>query len=711
MDTNIATATIDLTEFYAKEQPGQNTYGNKTVHKVVGRDAFDDIYRVLHINEGMFCVFVESRRDSFSSFARHQGAPITLRTGTDVYVYVEEKGVRNHHSYSPDPVGSIHVSIPSGVCSARGLLFRKSHGTYGDEHTATLTVSVGDGRSTFHLSCRPEIAETVFGLSFDERGVECMGAVLNIKAPDRLYQRYEDDPVDFSLMSIFNLKRNVRKESNVHNLMLHLKNREGMTGASVLNPQGIKKVLQQLFPFYEELLAQDEVYLLATFQSLIVETKKTITSVKVAKFFNEFFANVRNVATFRAKLEEIYAVFAAWESERKSYERYNFEELFIKLPGYAELRKLALRAQSGRALTKMVQDIDAIQFDEAKYPILAELIHDGSIPVSTFFRKEGDETYFLFNDNWELFEEFLSKHREVGIRLAKLASQRTTYEKSFMSYVYFLLYDLPEYLKKYTGKDWNCFPSIVESAHELEPATQPGQTTKRRSALTPIVNNEKCTVTVPYACLKVPGVSTTYTYSLNYSVIRRGLSIDGCVTTSDIEKKLNGRDDYGLMFYTLTGSTAGRGYPTFLIIFERLEDGETQVHFHRTHPLRSKGGDNNPVNNWIRTCYNWMVGNVNLAGIKAQQGDLVFVSIASLPDGEFAVVNSYDSHTFSTPVSFSPCTKKDAQNILGYFDLTGDVLLDHPEHRERIIPAGLYELRQCRSWEANPKGIWTLRID
>lgn len=40
-----------------------------------------------------------------------------------------------------------------------------------------------------------------------------------------------------------------------------------------------------------------------------------------------------------------------------------------------------------------------------------------------------------------------------------------------------------------------------------------------------------------------------------------------------------------------------------------------------------------------------------------------------------------------------------------------DIALSHNEHLPRIIPAGSYEIRQCRSWEANPKGIWSLRID
>jgi hypothetical protein len=69
-------------------------------------------------------------------------------------------------------------------------------------------------------------------------------------------------------------------------------------------------------------------------------------------------------------------------------------------------------------------------------------------------------------------------------------------------------------------------------------------------------------------------------------------------------------------------------------------------------------------------------------------------------------VNAYDNHKFASPVKFTPYEKKEKSNILGYFSIEKDTMLNHHE-----IPAGDYELRQCRSWEANPKGIWSLRID
>ncbi len=695
---------IDLAMCQVQELPRTLHFGRPLIYLVEAGDTDNDIYRILGISGSKFSVYITKQ---FGGFASHMQGPGSLG---EVYVYVVEKeGKRGgHHSTFRSIEREVVQVTISGTFSPAKFATRLPQ-EYEDDFVAVMTYSLGDGRR-IHVSSHPSSAERVFRLVFGEDRVTSQGKPIEIGVVTQLYQGYGEGAIDFSLATLSNLRRNIRVDGNDHNLMLRLARSTGMTGTSVLKTQGIKSALERVLPFYEELLQEENTFLIAVFQTLVFESKRTINGVKVSKYFNEYFGGVDTAVAFKAKLEEVYAAFLKFEADPE-YWRYEFEKFFPTLPNYAALRKTALQSQSGKALAKMVGDIDAIQFDESRYPLLSGLIRDGSIPVSTFFRKEGDETYFTYNDNWDLFEEFLGKYRDVGIELAKLASQRTTYEKSFMSYLYFVLYDLPEYLKSYTGKDWTCIPQIVSSVSELEPErTAPGATSKKRSALTPIVDNEKCEVIVPYACLKVPGVSTTYTYSLNYSVVRRGFSIDGNVCTKDIEHELNGRDDYGLMFYTLTGSVVGRGYPTFLIIFERLEGG-ARVHFHRTYPLRSKGGEHNPVNNWIRTCYNWMAGNINLDRIAVQQGDLVFVEIDELPVGERQEVNSYDSHMFESPVTFVPCTKKNAENVLGYFKIAAPTVLRHPEHRERNLNPGSYELRQCRSWEANPKGVWSLRID
>lgn len=690
--------SINLDEYHVFDV--QETYHSSVQwFEVVFENSPENLYKVLNIDQTRFVLFVGVRSGFLSALNRLSQLCLQAKTRTQ------------NDSTSDVRANTARVSV--SPCQAKQLT--RVHRQGYELRDLRLTFQFSRSRShnpTLPIACDFSTVEQLFGLSFHRDGTaEFRGQRFAVPAIDRFFCLYDNEAPTMSLASEFNLRKNIRNAESVKQLLIYLRDTLLKAEALTLDSQGIKKILTSLLPYHARLLQTVDVHLLATFHTLVSESKRTINGVKVAKFFNQFFDAVNSYETFVDKLEEIYAIFLQWRMETSHYS-FSFDQLFVKFPGYSELRKEAVRAQSGKALNKLVSEVESLHYDPSRCPLLHELISDGTIPVSTFFRQDGDETYFLFNDNWTLFEEFLQKHREVGIELAKLASKRSTYEKSFMSYLYFVLYTLPEYLEAHTGKKWTCLPKIVDSTDELEPDRgQPGQTSKKRSVLTPIVDNETCTVTVPYACLQVSGVYTTYTYALNYSILRRGLSIDGAVCSSDLEEKLNGRDDYGLMFYTLTGSKTGRGYPTFLIIFEKLASGNKRVHFHRTHPLRSKDGDSNPIHNWIRTCYNWMVGNVNMKNIVAQQGDLVFVKTDGLPVGERQQVTSYDQHVFERPVTYVPCSKKDSQNILGYFELTQDTVLNHAEHLARTIPAGIYELRQCRSWEANPKGIWTLRID
>jgi hypothetical protein len=163
------------------------------------------------------------------------------------------------------------------------------------------------------------------------------------------------------------------------------------------------------------------------------------------------------------------------------------------------------------------------------------------------------------------------------------------------------------------------------------------------------------------------------------------------------------------LFYTLTGSASGRGYPTFLIIFEKRKNN-THLHFHRVNPSRSKDGDYNPVNRWIERTYNYMCGNINKNNIVAQQGDLVFVRIDK--ELEFTgKVNSFDKHMFASPVAHAEGPKERSSNILCYVLLETDNELQHTEHENVQIPAGKYAIHQCRSYENSPRGSFSLRID
>ena len=462
--------------------------------------------------------------------------------------------------------------------------------------------------------------------------------------------------------------------------------------------EGITKTVAKIKPFLESVDFFSRIAVITAAENC----KRTINNVKFSVVFNKLFEKVETVEEFAKIAMDMSNVL--WANSDYC------EKLMDTLPDARDIKKAALKRKSTGAFNKIMDDLDFVKIDPETHPLTHAAVYSGDIPTGTFFKKSG-ESYFVYNDNWDLWEFMLKDHKDIAIEIAKSCSGRTTYEKDLMSYFYFTLYGLPEYLEQQTGKKWKGIPKLVNSSDELEPPKEGSNgVSKSRSALTPIVDNEKCTITVPYVSMQIGGYQTTYCYGLNYDILKRGFSFNGNTVTKDVEKKLNGRDDYGLMFYTLTGTAQGRGYPTFLIIFERLEN-KTEVHFHRTHPMRSKGGDYNPIHNWTTGCYKWMIGNVNFERIKAQQGDLAFVEIDKFPEGEPTKVNGYDSHMFLENVDYLPYTKKDNQNVLGYINLTKPTQLSHTHHMNRIIPAGVYEIRQCRSWEANPKGIWSLRID
>lgn len=477
-------------------------------------------------------------------------------------------------------------------------------------------------------------------------------------------------------------------------------------------PEGFAKTMKTLQPFYD---AEKDFLAKLAFKNAVNLSKRTFNSVKFSVVLNKVFEGIDTQEKFTEICSRI-SLLLFGDKERTYYSEERFVESILNtLEDAREIKKASIKKKSTGAFNKIMQDLDFVTVNKETHPLTHEAIHSGDIPLGTFFRKDGD-SYFVYNDNWDLWEPMLRDYRETAIAIAGSCSGRTTYEKDIMSYFYFTLYELPEYLEQQTGRKWKGIPKLVNSANELDPPKEGDNgVAKTRSALTPIVDNENGTVTVPYVSMRIGGYQTTYCYGLSYSVLKRGFTYKGNTVIEDVEKKVNGRDDYGLMFYTLTGTAQGRGYPTFLIIFEKLNEGYTKVHFHRTHPMRSKGGDYNPIHNWTVGCYKWMIGNVNFERIKAQQGDLAFVQIDGFPSikdiESIKQVDSYDNHRFEKPVTFAPYTKKDNQNILGYVQLMEDTVLSHNEHMNRIIPKGNYEIRQCRSWEANPKGIWSLRID
>lgn len=572
-------------------------------------------------------------------------------------------------------------------------------------------------------------AEKLFDLSVNEdgnltKGSEVLGDIkkdIEWAAAQATHHDEKNRSVeklfDGSIRSINGFSGNigVRKKESLNNIINYAtKNGLIKLGLSAIDwnnvPEGVSKVYKKILPFAKALFVTDPVGV-AIFYDFAFSAKKTYESVKLSVVFNAIFEKVETQADFEKACKPF---FDYYDSADRSRYGFDITHLLTEHPSYKEGRKKAIKSNGNRAFNKLMQEAESLNIDEKKFPKIFKLIQDGEIPISTFFRKS--EQYFLLNDNWPLWEEMIKRgHKDSVIELAKEVAKRSTYEKDLMSYFYFILYSLPEYLKKHTGKKWTCSPRLVESESELEPPKEDDATgiTRKRSALTPIVDNDACTVVVPYASLQISGRQTTYCYSHDYHILTKGFSFHGNACVTDLEEKLNGRDDYGLMFYTLTGSAQQRGYPTFLIIFERRQSG-AHVHFHRVHPSRSKDGDYNPIHNWTKVCYNYMAGNVRKDNIKYQQGDLIFVAMTEEQEKlqDFSkYVEKYDNHMFDKPVGFAAYTKKERSNILGYVRLIDDVTLKHHEHEHVPMKAGAYEIRQCRSWEANPKGVWSLRID
>lgn len=358
---------------------------------------------------------------------------------------------------------------------------------------------------------------------------------------------------------------------------------------------------------------------------------------------------------------------------------------------------------------------------------LMRAVSTGKIALS-MFHTTGDPLN-LINVEFDVWERALKRKEwsDVIINICNAVTNKNRFEKHVTPYLSFL-FRVEKYLKRHTGRNWTAFPKLVNSEAQLEMQERDENgTVKTRSALTPIADNEKNTITVPYAGLKMYGAQTTYCYSKHYFVFEKDTidEVSGSVVVNELEKKLNGRDDYGLMYYTLDGSIEAQGYPTFLIIFERRKrtpTGEdkpfTFVHFHRVHPSRKKNGKMVPACRLVEECYRYMAGNIRAEEIFAQQGDLIFIKSDKPTDlniAEAKLVADFESHKFATgsnsPVKLWPNEAKSIKNRLGFINSDHDFVLEHPEHEWVNFPAGYYEIRRCRSWEANPSAVWSYTFD
>jgi hypothetical protein len=607
---------------------------------------------------------------------------------TDAYKRNEEGAKASSVTPSTHPINSLEVdrmqyssyygnTIP-GVDSREWRVFV----TLGD---------VGGISATIIMDFK--VAEKAFGLKITEDAqLSAQGKTFVFPAaPKLLEKQYTGAPaIAFSLIG---------DNDSLNNLLRHSMKTKDFPKQAL---KGITKTWTKVSPLADAIKVSHPLTFLA-FRNLVTNASRTVDKVRVSVVFNRTFKDV----TTSEQLVE------ALEPLKGTASGSNFDASLKKMPAFTAHRKKVLKGQANRAFSKRQQDMEFLTVLQAEHPLTHAAIENGDIPITTFFRKK--EQYFLLNDNWKLWELMLQRHRKTTIALAKEVAGRSTYEKDLMSYFYFLLFALPEYLQQHTGRKWICQPKLINNSADLEKSEADADgITRTRSAMTPTVDNEAGIVTVPYIAVCMRGYrSSTWCYSHNYTALTRGLSINGNTVMSDLEEKLNGKDDYGLMFYTLVGTERGTGYPTFLIIFERLKTG-TRVHFHRVHPSRSKDGDYNPVHAWTKNCYNWMAGNVRRDRIATSQGDLMFLTVDDEKAKKLTLdgsVNNYDSHTFEVAVAHQPSTSKKEKNLLGYVKLAAPTKLKHPEHEDRLLDTGVYEIRQARSFEANPSGSWSMTVD
>jgi hypothetical protein len=408
----------------------------------------------------------------------------------------------------------------------------------------------------------------------------------------------------------------------------------------------------------------------------------------------------------------------------------------LTLPGAAEKVADQEAAKDFRKQKTAAGQADGLGVTEAKYPLLRKAIESGDIPIGVF--NQPGEHGQPVNREFALWEKSLKQPgwAEVIFKVAANAARRSTYEREITPWLN-ALFAWPTYLDKHTeGREkWSGFPKFVESQWELEMGDDeadekdgPQKTRKERSAFTPQVDNDTRTLTIPYVAVAVMGVRTQWCYAKNFYIFEQGFTDPetGGIVVNDFEPKLNGKDDYGLCYFTLNGTATATGYPTFLIIFERRADKTTFVHFHRVRPCRSANGVKTPACELVERCYQYMAGNIPAEDIANQQGDLIFIKhgndpIAAKakvhPDPETGAAFEFESHRFvsgnaEVPLTMYRSAAKTPKNRLGFMYAPSGLAVRHPEHDDiEHLEEGWYEIRRCKSYENNPVGIWSLTID
>lgn len=417
-----------------------------------------------------------------------------------------------------------------------------------------------------------------------------------------------------------------------------------------------------------------------------------------------FLSTVQTVDDF----QPLWAPVEKWKSPLR--------DLLYNLPGTEEIKIKKEEKQNWHKRKDASVQAAALGVTEELYPNLYAALLDSSIKASVFHEPWNPNC--PVNQEFGLLEMALAnpEWKDHIISILSTASGRTTYTKQVSSYLAFL-FKLPLYLQKHAPREggWKAQPVLVESTWQLEMEEADAEgTTKKRSAMTPVVDNTTGIVTIPYVSIYHDGA---YCYSHRYFVQEQYACdpISNGVYTRELAVKLNGRDDYGLCFYTLTGTDVARGYPTFLVIFERLGSGQTRVHFHRVRPNRFKNGAPVLPDLLIEACYQYMAGNVPAGDISYQQGDLLLIREKEVPKAseEPFPIERVDNHSFVSSDPLQPvhlALTKAKGNTVGWLTCNVSFSMPHPEHEGIVdIPAGCYRLSRCKSFEANPLGIQRAR--
>jgi hypothetical protein len=426
---------------------------------------------------------------------------------------------------------------------------------YHNDHlgSANVIVEVEYNGSYIPMAVSFAVAEKVFGLEVTDdmklrisSGAECeftgwKEMFENLNGYRRSW-RDKVEKFDFTYASLHSVESKIGcGKKNLGRLLKALLKSKAWILEQPGKLSGIKKTWLRLEPVMNEVLEENPMALVA-YRSFAYECARAIDGVKVSAVFNDIFDKVNTKEEFVKALKDFYAGKDRDEDGDLMDANSKLEASVKRLDVYKARRKEILKSQANRAFAKIQEEAENLTIDKKKHKLTWAKIEAGELALGVFFRKS--EQYFLLNDNWDLWEEMFKRgYGDQAIELANEVKGRSTYEKDLMSYFYFVLHGLPEYLKKQTGEKWTCIPKLVNSADELEPPKEDsGGVARKRSALTPQVDNEAKTVVVPYASLAISGgFGTTYCYSHDYHVLTKGYSLGGYAVTKDVEEKLNGQ--------------------------------------------------------------------------------------------------------------------------------------------------------------------------